>query len=125
MTVTGRVLDPAGKPVPDAAVMVVVQSKLSDRPMLAQPRRPMTAHQGRCDAMGRFHVELPRTSSARHDLLLVTALAPGYGMSWVELDPDADPITADLALRTEQVIRGRLFGVQGRPARGSRSRSRE
>ena len=25
MTVTGRVLDPAGKPVPDAAVMVIVQ----------------------------------------------------------------------------------------------------
>ncbi len=27
MTVTGRVLDPSGKPVPDAAVMVIVRSK--------------------------------------------------------------------------------------------------
>ena len=34
MTVTGRVLDPSGKPVPDAAVMVIVQSKYADRPTL-------------------------------------------------------------------------------------------
>ena len=64
MTVTGHVLDPQGKPVPGAAAMVIVQSKLSDRPMLIQVIRPMTAHQGRCDGSGRFHIELPRTSSA-------------------------------------------------------------
>ena len=32
MTVAGRVLDPSGKPVPDAAVMVIVRSKYARRP---------------------------------------------------------------------------------------------
>ncbi len=34
MTVTGRVLDPSGKPVPDAAVMVIVRSKYAKQPLL-------------------------------------------------------------------------------------------
>ncbi len=43
------------------------------------------------------------------------ALAPGFGAGWVELDPDADRPAADIALRPEQVIDGRLFDVQGQP----------
>jgi beta-lactamase regulating signal transducer with metallopeptidase domain/protocatechuate 3,4-dioxygenase beta subunit len=118
MTFTGRVLDPSGKPVPDAAVMVIVQSKLADRRTLHLLGIPMTDHHARCDGSGRFRVELPRTSSARHDRLVATAMAPGYGIGWTELDTDADPPTADIALRTEQVIQGRIFDVQGQPARG-------
>ena len=118
MTVSGRVLDPAGKPVADAAVMVIVQAKQPLRPMFTRAMRPMIEFQGRSDGSGRFGIALPRTSSARHDLLVVTALAPGFGVGWTELDPDAEPPTGDVALRPEQVIRGQLFGVQGQPARG-------
>ncbi len=118
MTVSGRVLDPQGTPVPRAAVMVIVRSKLSDRPTHVQTFGPLAAHDGRCDGSGRFRIELPRTSSARDVALAVMALAPGYGVGWADLDPDADPPVADVALRPEQVIRGRLFDVQGRPAPG-------
>ncbi len=118
MTVTGRVLDPRGKPVPGAEVMVIVRSKLSERPMPDQVIGPTAAHPGRCDASGRFAIELPRTSSARQDGLVVTAMAPGFGIGWAELDPDADPPAADISLRTEQVVRGRLIDVKGRPAPG-------
>ncbi len=46
------------------------------------------------------------------------AIAPGYGAGWVELDPDADRPTADISLRPEQVIQGRLFDLIGRPVQG-------
>ena len=42
-------------------------------------------------------------------------MAPGYGIGWVTLDPDDDQPTADISLRREQVIHGRLFDVQGKP----------
>ncbi len=120
MTVTGRVLDPAGKPVPHAAVTVFVRSKLSDRPLPFSVFGMTTAFERRCDGSGRFRIELARTSSARHHTLTITALAPGYGMSWAELDPDAESPTVDVALRPEQIIRGRLFDVKGQPAGGVR-----
>jgi protocatechuate 3,4-dioxygenase beta subunit len=118
MTVTGRVLDPQGKPMPNAAVMVIVRSKLSDRPAFAIPIGTLAARDRRCDDSGRYRIELPRTSSARDAAVAVMALAPGYGVGWAELDPDAESPVADVALRPEQVIRGRLFDVQGRPAKG-------
>ena len=43
------------------------------------------------------------------------AMAPGYGVRWVTLDPDDAEPTALISLRAEQVIHGRLFDVQGRP----------
>ncbi len=45
------------------------------------------------------------------------AMAPGHGAGWVELDPDDDRPMADIRLRPEQVIEGRLFDLNGRPVR--------
>jgi protocatechuate 3,4-dioxygenase beta subunit len=120
MTVTGRVLDPQGKPVPHAAVMVLARSKLSDRRLPFSAFDTTTAFERRCDGSGSFRIELPRTSSARHHALTAVALAPGYGLGWAELDPDAESPTADVALRPEQIIRGRLFDLKGHPAGGVR-----
>ena len=69
----------------------------------------------RADGSGRFRIDAPRTSSSRHEAFGAVALAPGYGAGWVELDPDDDQPTADITLRPEQVIHGRLFDLQGRP----------
>ena len=49
---------------------------------------------------------------------MAIALAPGYGVGWVDVDPDDDQPAADISLRPEQVIQGRLFDLQGRPAQG-------
>ena len=43
---------------------------------------------------------------------------PGYGIGWVDLDPDADPPVVEVALRPELIVRGRLFDVKGQPAPG-------
>ena len=117
MFVVGRVLDPQGKPVPGASVMVYAQSTIF-RPA-ESAERLFTKQLGRAssDVSGRFRVDVPRTSSSRYDGFGAVALAPGYGVGWVDLDPDADQPAADITLRPEQVIHGRLFDLQGQPAR--------
>jgi hypothetical protein len=57
-------------------------------------------------------------TSATHYRSGAAAVARGYGTGWVSLDVDADAPPAEITLRPEQVIQGRLFDVQGRPAPG-------
>ena len=57
-------------------------------------------------------------SSSIHEQSTTVAIAPGFGAGWVDLDLDADQPTADITLRPEQVIQGRLFDLQGRPVQG-------
>lgn len=117
MTVTGRVLDPQGRPVPNAAVMVYAQTLLRTDPTPSLPLLPAELGHGTADGAGRFRVEVPRIASTSHEIFAAVALAPGYGAGWVGLNPDADQPTADIALRPERIIRGRLFDLKGQPAR--------
>ena len=73
-----------------------------------------------CDRAGRFRVEMPRISSATHYMIGAVALAPGFGVGWIDLDIDAELPTAEITLRPEQVIEGRLFDVTGQVAQGVR-----
>ena len=119
MTVVGRVLDPQGREVVGATVMVYAATKQgggSDRPTMV----PVTIGQESSDRSGRFQIDATRTSSARHHRVGATAIAPGYGAGWADLDVDADQPTVEITLRPEHVIEGRLFDVQGQPAQGVR-----
>ena len=118
MRVTGRVLDPQGRPVPGAAVMVYSQLKQFDSPTSFESVGPVVINETRCEMLGGFQLDLPRTSSSRYDRLGVTAIAPGHGIGWGELDLDAEKPAGDVRLQPEQLIRGRLFDVQGRPVQG-------
>ncbi len=115
MFVVGRVLDPRGNPVPGAAVMVQARGTTSGRVPLMLRFKPIRLGGGRTDGSGRFRVDAPRTSSIRHDEFLAIAMAPGHGVGWVTLDPDDDQPAAEISLRPEQVIHGRVFDVQGQP----------
>jgi RNA polymerase sigma factor (sigma-70 family) len=118
MFVIGRVLDPAGNAAPNATTMVYARSKaLGHSPSISR-MSPVPIGDARADGSGRFRLDAPRTSSSRYDTFGAVANAPGYGTGWVELDPDADQPTADITLRPEHVIHGRLFDVQGRPVSG-------
>ncbi|MGP0066350.1 MAG: hypothetical protein ACLQGP_22525 [Isosphaeraceae bacterium] len=116
MFVTGRVLDPQGKPVPGATVAAYARSLALERPPYLLRQAPIG--DARSDDSGRFRIDAPRTSSLHHADFGAVALAPGHGVGWVKLDPDDDRPTADIALRPEQVIHGRLFDLQGRPVPG-------
>jgi hypothetical protein len=114
MFVVGRVLDPLGKPVPGAAVMVHARNLTLGRAPFS-PFKLVTLADARADGSGRFRIDAPRTSSTRHDEFGAVAMAPGCGIGWVTLDPDDDQPAAEISLRPEHVIHGRLFDVQGRP----------
>jgi RNA polymerase sigma factor (sigma-70 family) len=118
MTVAGRVLDPDGKPVPGAVVDLIAR--------LRSPRVGASdagddyrlLGRGQSDRDGRFRLDSPRTGSIRVFEVHALAAAPGYGLGWAELNPDAEQPAADIRLQPEQVVRARLVDVTGSPARG-------
>ena len=118
MFVTGRVLDPAGRPVQNATVMVYASLKWPGRGDRIARMLPYTLGQTESEGSGQFRLDAHRTASSLHYQVGAVAIAPGFGAGWVELDPDAGQPVAQITLRPEQVIHGRLFDVQGRPAQG-------
>ena len=119
MYVVGRVLDPQGKPVPNATVNLSARRKLLFASPGSEGCFPAPAGHGASDASGRFRLDAARVSSAHHAQFGATALAPGYGVGWAELDPDEDQPSAEIRLMPEQVIEGRLFDVHGQPVPGA------
>ena len=115
MFVIGRVLDPQGKPVPNAAVMI--HARNYGRAVSNQSRLKLASiGNARTGRSGRFRIDAPRTSSWRYDDDLgAVAMAPGFGVGSEKLDVDSDEPTADITLRPEQIIEGRLVDGQGRP----------
>ena len=76
MFVVGRVLDPAGKPVPKATVMIYARSNpLGNAPLLDQ-LKPTVIGDTSADGSGRFRLDGPRVSSSRHDVFCAVALGP-------------------------------------------------
>ncbi|MFO0807835.1 MAG: sigma-70 family RNA polymerase sigma factor [Gemmataceae bacterium] len=106
MTVAGRVLDPGGKPVAEAALV-----------SLHVGYTPVDV--GRTDADGRFRVTVPPPwyRSTTHTLL---ARADGFGAD-VAIVPVADPTPpVEFRLTKDCPVRGRLLDTQGKPAAGVR-----
>ena len=118
MFVTGRVLNPQGNPVSNASTMVYAALKFAGRGYGHAEMWPSALGHAQSDGSGRFRLDAPRVSSSRNYEFGAVAVAPGYGAGWTALDPDADQPAGDITLRPEQVIEGRFFDAQGRPAAG-------
>jgi beta-lactamase regulating signal transducer with metallopeptidase domain len=117
MSVAGRVLDPDGRPVSGARVVI-----LGRRILAALTARSDDQHHvlGRAesDALGRFRLDVPRTSSLTYYELHALASRPGFGLGWSKMNRDAEGPSADVRLKPEQLIEGRLVDLQGVPAAG-------
>jgi RNA polymerase sigma factor (sigma-70 family) len=124
ITISGRVLSPTGKPAVKAQAAVLFWSHL--HPQLGQPMpRPAVLGQGRVDGKGAFRFQVRRPVplthfQKRHYQLAVVAGAPGNGLGFHCVKLDVASSTVEIRLQTEQVRRGRLFDLQGRPAAGVR-----
>ncbi len=123
MTVTGRVLDAAGKPVAGAHVAVVARQalRLSSWERWAWHRNEVVG-QVRTNAEGRYRLSVPRTAAGNFRQVRVVAAGPGHGLGWQALDPDARAAAAEVRLGPPQVVRGRLLDLQGIPAAGVKVR---
>jgi protocatechuate 3,4-dioxygenase beta subunit len=118
MTVTGRVLGPDGQPAAGVPVEFIGRRR-EPAVALKEIWSPYTVlGRGRTDNDGRFRIEAPRTSSDAFVQVQVTASVPGVGFGWAAPNPDAEQPAVEIRLRPEQLIRGKLMDLSGKPAAG-------
>ncbi len=118
MTMTGSVLDPAGKPLAGVSVELVGRRR---GPAVARNewRAPYALlGRGTTGADGRFRFDAARTSRVGFLQVQAVAAAPGFGHAWAGPDPDAHEPTGEIRLRAEVPIRGKLIDWNGAPAAG-------
>jgi RNA polymerase sigma factor (sigma-70 family) len=118
MLVIGRVLDPDGKTLAGAQIYIVGRPRAPRVATAPEPGRWVLVGRGASDGEGRIRLVAARTQSTRFDLVHALAAAPGFGLGWVQLNPDAEEPKIDIRLQPEQVIRGRAFDINGQPAAG-------
>jgi RNA polymerase sigma factor (sigma-70 family) len=116
LTITGRVLDAAGRPVAEAPVTVLGQARRPSRPTRVEPW-PQALGQGKTDREGHFRLSVPRPPKAQAAISVV-ASAAGHALVWHNFMVDALPTHIEIHLPAEQLLRGRLVDLQGQPAAG-------
>ncbi len=127
---SGRVLDPDGKPFAGAAVYFIRPAPFVWVPHPRPPRRPEPAATSRPD--GRFEVLIDRAEwddvrsipdrfgPQVRTFPLIAATAPRYGPSWVLLpQPEARADVTLQLVKDEIPIEGRILDLEGRPVPGA------
>ena len=118
MTVTGRMLDLAGKPAAGVPVDIIGRPRAPEVGADVRTSPYDLLGQGATDDDGRFRIDASRTSTASLYELYALAAGRGTSVSWTALNADSEQPTADIRLQAEQVIRGRLVDVSGQPTAG-------
>jgi RNA polymerase sigma factor (sigma-70 family) len=119
-TVSGRVLDPDGKARPDTPVEVWARQGLilNTGEWWAAYRNEVIG-KAKTDKDGRFRLTVPRcVPNYNIRFVRVVATAPGSGLAWKAIDPDATDPEAELRLTPVQRVSGHLTGLQGENAAG-------
>src|SRR5262249_10778730 len=117
--VSGRVVDPDGKPVAGAKVFFA-RSNLAHRRDPPPPPPPSVT----TDAKGRFHFRVSKTgylyAVEKDDWLSggVVAVAPGYAPGSVYNDSAEKLVDVTVKLTRDVPIQGRVFDLEGKPVAG-------
>ena len=119
ITIPGRVLDPAGKPVAGATVRLVrwYWDPGADRKPLAETRSDQAGHFEITYRKSKLDIDIRRQENWK--FITVTAFKTGYGPAWVKWQeiPGAEQVELRW-LRTGVPITGRLIDLEGRPLAG-------
>jgi hypothetical protein len=122
MTVTGRLLDADGKPVPGGRVVLVAEIWCrSERPLGVYfhnglPHSFSVSGPFRTDREGRFLATAPVGPARPAWAVFAHGAAEGHGYVKVELDKRSREQEVTLKLDREHIVRGRLIDTQGQPA---------
>ena len=116
MLVVGRVLDPNGKEIAGVPIEIIGRPREPFLPTAVDGEHHRLLGSGVSTAGGRFSLEASRTSFTRFFKVYALAAAPGFGLGWAELNANAGEPTVEIRLQPEQIIRGKLFDVNGQPA---------
>ncbi len=119
---SGRVIDPDGKPVAGARIFVGVRFG-TQWPDTSQPLRAATGREGRF----RFTIESKELEpdlgfgGTPRENRVIGAIAPGFGPGWVRITPEDTRRDLTIPLRSDDVpVSGRVTNLEGRPIRGVR-----
>ncbi len=118
IVVTGRVLDPDGKPVAGARVAIVAmprpQPQTRDQ---MEPDRNQVLGSARADALGNFRIDLPRRAADRSFFRLIVG-GTGWALGGKDFDSGLPSEGQTINLQPERIFRGRLIDLQGQPISG-------
>jgi RNA polymerase sigma factor (sigma-70 family) len=119
LAISGRVLDPAGKPVAGAEITVVMVG-WHDPGAEGKADDVNRSHEVKADEDGRFRAQVARPAGVLNPLVRVIAAAPGFGFGWSEAPGDSPATGLVIRLHAERTLRGRVLDVEGRPVAGAR-----
>ncbi len=122
MTVSGRVLGPNGKPVPEALVALLTYQK-DQRGMPTEENLQMDVlDQGKTDGEGKIHFKVARVAPPMNDLEILSgqliASAEGYAVGLEGVDLNAERAEVVIRLKPERPLRGRFIDLQGAGIKG-------
>ena len=116
MYVVGRVIDLAGKAIAGVPIEIIGRPREPWLPARVDGKGRLLLGRGVSTADGHFRLEAWRTTAARFFEVYALAAAPGFGLGWAELNANAEEPAAEIRLRPEQIIRGKLVDINGQPA---------
>lgn len=121
MIVTGRVLDPDGKPVENASVDMYGRPS-SPWGMRTWPPNILSEivvlGRAATDQNGRFQANVPRNWAAQVHELRILAGKAGFGVVETVINSGAEALTAELQLEPERIRTVKLIDEAGRPVAG-------